>query len=291
MLVSDAGKLPPFERLVYWVTEREQIRMKKKMGLPKPWTDDRILQSRKFCNVVRADDKVSSWLIKNWYTPYKDHPNILLAATLARHLNRVDSLEAVGFPHVWEPTRLTDLLEERSRHGLKNFSAAYLITGNHGCRDREKQTKVYQVINIVCDTMYRMAPDITPFSMRSTWMDLQGFPGVSKFIASQIVADLRWAVTGEWADRWTWFPVGPGSVKGLNRLYERDMRYKVSGRQFQVEMKEVKERLSRRLNKHLVARMEAIDFQNCMCEYDKWERTRLHEGRTRGLYDGKGDEW
>ena len=37
--------------LLYWISERESIRKKKKSGEPKPWTKDPILRDYKFCHV------------------------------------------------------------------------------------------------------------------------------------------------------------------------------------------------------------------------------------------------
>ena len=34
--------------------------------------------------------------------------------------------------------------------------------------------------------------------------------------------------------------------------------------------------------------LHAQDLQNCLCEFDKYERTRLGEGRPRSTYPGRG---
>ena len=39
--------------------ERQKIYIKKKAGEPKPWTEDKIFQSSRFCNVFREQDKTS----------------------------------------------------------------------------------------------------------------------------------------------------------------------------------------------------------------------------------------
>ena len=51
----------------YWKTaaERQEIFFKKVSGLQPPYTNDPIYQSFKFCNVYRACDRVSQFLIKN----------------------------------------------------------------------------------------------------------------------------------------------------------------------------------------------------------------------------------
>src|SRR6266446_1160115 len=64
-------KRPPFPRQriydLYWyfAAERQRIFAKRWRGEPGPWTDDPILQMYKFCNVYRAADRVSQYMIRN----------------------------------------------------------------------------------------------------------------------------------------------------------------------------------------------------------------------------------
>jgi len=51
--------------LVEFAVKREALRKAKEAGGPPPWTIDEILQKYRFCNVRRADDRVSKWLIEN----------------------------------------------------------------------------------------------------------------------------------------------------------------------------------------------------------------------------------
>ena len=51
----------------YWrfAAERQAIFHRRLAGDPEPWTTDSILGSYKFCNVYRASDRVSQYLIRN----------------------------------------------------------------------------------------------------------------------------------------------------------------------------------------------------------------------------------
>ena len=110
MLTSQAKDLTRAELFLYWIKERESVRRKKEVGKSKPWTDDEILQSYRFCNVRRMDDKVSKWLLENWYRPFYDHQNILLACSLGRFFNQPSTLERLGFPVDWHPDQVGYLL-------------------------------------------------------------------------------------------------------------------------------------------------------------------------------------
>ena len=49
---------------LYWIEERESIRRKKEeLRLEPPWTEDKILQEFKFCQVFREDDRTSRWVL------------------------------------------------------------------------------------------------------------------------------------------------------------------------------------------------------------------------------------
>lgn len=286
MTNEQVRKLPPFERLLYWIREREQIRLKRQAGLPPPWSDDPIFQQYRFCNVVRIQDKVSQWLLHNWYEPNIDHPNMVLACTMARQFNNPGTLDDLGFPYEWQPEEWLRLLREREKAGLTNYNGAYVIS-NMGRKD----PKIELTINVTCRWMVEETLLINTDSMRRTWECLCNAPGVGSFIAGQIVADLRWAMNGPWSDRMEWAPSGPGSIRGLLRL---DGKYdpnkpkpSMSGRMFQQRFEVW---LRKMLIQKRIPNMEAMDFQNCLCEFDKYERCLWGEGEPKQRFRGTGKE-
>lgn len=279
MLIKDVKKLSIQERFVYFIKERESIRLKKEAGEPWPWTDDEILQKYRFCNVRRMDDKVSQWLLKNWYIPNFNHPNMLVACTLARQLNNTESLGSVGFPFVWEPQKVEQILNKRAKQGLKNFSAAYMITGTLG------GTKIQQVINKVVTPIAKILDSLNfGTSLEELWKQLLPCAGVSTFIAGQIVCDLRWAWDGTWNDRKVWAPIGPGSRRGMNRILGREIKTPMKQAEFLNSLEALIRVSSYDLPRSILSRLEAIDWQNCCCEFDKYTRTLLGEGNPKQLY-------
>ena len=46
-------------RLLYWMAERERIRLRPQAGQPAPWSNDPILRDWSFTNVRREDDRVT----------------------------------------------------------------------------------------------------------------------------------------------------------------------------------------------------------------------------------------
>lgn len=40
---------------------------------------------------------------------------------------------------------------------------------------------------------------------------------------------------------------------------------------------------------HSLKWLDAQDLQNCLCEFDKYERVRMGQGRPRSRYPGRGE--
>lgn len=281
MKTQEVRKLSAMDRLIYWIKERESIRLQKESGEAKPWTDDEILQSYRFCNVRRMDDKVSRWLLENWYQPFFNHPNMLVAATLARHFNQPHALAEIGFPSKWQPELIKKKLRKMKAGGQTIFNAAYMVRGI-GAID-----KTEMVVTNICQPLVEKRVRVDSSSMQKSVEGLLPYWGFSDFMAGQVVADLRWAIEGGWEDRLDWAPIGPGSRRGMNRLLGRDPRFAMHPTFFLEQLQEVMRIAKKKVPKVVCGRLEAHDYQNCLCEFDKYTRTLLGEGRPKQLYMGR----
>ncbi len=278
MKIEQVAKLSPLERFLYWVRERESIRLRRERGLPKPWTDDTILQKYRFCNVRRMDDKVSQWLYQNWYKPYTNHPNALIACALARFINLPSSLVVIGFPRSWTPETTKRKLRAHRDLGNPIFNGAYMVRGNDG------MDKIECVVDYYVQPLYDLRKQVNLDSMEETWKAILPSYGMGSFMAGQIVADLRWAVTGSWNDRFEWAPMGPGSLRGLNRLLGKPLKTPTKQEEFCRKLYELIKECRKHLPRSIFSRLEAMDFQNCLCEYDKYERTLFDGRRPKALF-------
>ena len=269
MNIERVKKLPVQDRYLYWITEREKIRHARDRGEPKPWTDDEILQKYKFCNVRRMDDRVSKWLLFNWYKKHFGHRNMLTAVTVARHFNTIDTFRLVKFPIIWDPHKMARKVNISHKKGNKVFSAAYMITG------KANKTKADYAIFDVANKVFKRQTEIMNGiqSMEELVDRLITIKGISHFLGGQIAADMRWATPGMWRDKKTWAAKGPGSQRGLNRLLERPINTTFKDHEFQIELQKVIGLCVRNLPAIINHRLEAIDYQNTLCEFFKYERT------------------
>ncbi len=84
--------------------------------------------------------------------------------------------------------------------------------------------------------------------------------------------------------------MGPGSKRGMNRLHfsnnERDVDSPLKQEQFLEELREFVAFAKKALPTSITSRLEMIDWQNCFCEFDKYSRVLLDEGRPKQKYDG-----
>lgn len=284
----DPTSTPPVDpdelgHLVQWVRERESIRRLREAGAPKPWTQDPIMQSYRWCNVRRMDDRVSQTLLQRWYPGTPAHEQ-LGAAALARLINWPDSLLAITGGHPYRAAHLDRALPALSARAAMNqkiFTGVYVVPGRPGeC----KVDSVLGLVRAIHDNQARLIAGST----KQTWANLCELPGLGSFLAGQIVADLAHLSAGSaWPDRRTWAPAGPGSVRGLNRLFGRPTHSTLRQDAFETLLAHLIRIVSPLISDICEDRqLYACDFQSIACEVDKRARLRNQEGRVRARYDG-----
>jgi len=267
------------ERIAAFILERESIRHKKESGGKRPWTDNEILAKYRFCNVQREDDKVTRWLKKHWRDPFAGHKNMTAALLLARMINWPPTLEWMGFPDKWDPERMVDCIHDIHKKG-KAWSSAYIVST---CGEKiDKAVYVVRTASVVQGRPW-YTPNVGD-TLDSVWTKLRTVNGLGAgFIAAQVVADLKYCDESlmKAEDWWTWAVPGPGSRRGLNRYYGHLLESSWTTAGWQSALQLMINAVS-----PLIGRMElhAQDWQNCLCEWDKYERTRLGQGKPRAGY-------
>jgi hypothetical protein len=270
--------------LIYWIKERISIKEKRVLGLPKPWSDDPIFQQYKFCHVLREDDRVTKWLFENWYTPNRGQHNLWFAACVARLFNWPDTLARIGFPNkpfkdivnYWR----ADLKWLRDHEEVKVFTGAYLVSTNG-----VKMDKIDYILDRVLTPIAQNGhPPFPADTLESYWRFLTEFDGLGSFMAGQVIADLKFCdpVLEEASDWQDWAPLGPGSKRGLNRVFERPLEKGVTQQQANKEFIELRDYVRDVSGIHL----SVHNLQNCLCETDKYLRLKNNEGSVRSKYNG-----
>lgn len=280
MLISDVKKLNVQQRFLYWIKERHSIYLKRLGSAKAPWTDDVILQSYRFCNVRRMNDKVSKWLLESWYLPNYNSSSMFYNVVLARLINKPETLDYVGFQKQWySPYALARLISWREA-GNTVFNGAYIVSTNGLTGDKLEILFKHLIEPLVFDP-----PKLDTTSVERSVQVLTKYWGLSTFLGGQIVADLVFAMKGTWADKGTWAAIGPGSRRGMNRALCRKLDSGMGQAEFNGHLTKAIQLVNDKLP-HIAKGLHAIDVQNCLCEFDKYERCLWGEGKPKQKYKG-----
>jgi len=260
--------------LLYWIKEREQVRIYKQAGLSKPWSKDPVFQRTYFCNVQRENDKVTKF-IRQMYSPHVSHPLFVHNIILSRFLNWPPTLEYIQYIENqvdWDC--LGPMLHDLKDTGVKVWGNAYVVT-THGI----PMDKIDYLCDRVMPSIEKFAPLAFP-SCRHTADLLMFIEGISTFMAGQVVADLK-NTEGhplqDSKDWWTFALPGPGSRRGMDWLYGE----KVPESQWYPNLMALQREL-----KLAAIVLCAQDIQNCLCEFDKYMRVKNGTGRSKRIYNG-----
>jgi hypothetical protein len=278
MNLQAVRKLDPLHRLAYWITEREHIRRVRQLGASKPWTDDPILQSYRFCNVQREHDKVTLWIASHWRAPLAIMPEVCwFYMLMARLFNLPSTLAVLPVDADWSVTKTRRCLRRLRRTGNTVFNGAYIVSTNGVAMD-----KIEYVLRRVLVPAWERRATITPQpgdTLAAFAKRLLTLNGVSGFMAGQVIADTKYTpVLLNAADWYTWAASGPGSRRGMNRLHSRPVGAAWRESDWQAKLEE--------LRWQLPVLLHAQDAQNCLCEWDKYERMLWGQGKPKRKYSG-----
>ena len=272
------------ERFYAFMRERESIRLKKEAGEPWPWTKDKVLQTYSFTNVKRYHDKTSRLLIAEFYKPNFNAPReqLLLNCAIARYFGTIEFMRSLQWQTTFRPT----YIKAMATRVPKVFTGAYIITSG-GISGPKEDYVVDHVLaplwksrHMLCRPWENWKPFI------ETLQTLPGFGG-SGFMAKEVTLDTRY--TSFWPkgtpkDVNTWTPIGPGSMRGANRVRGKTDKSKAEP----YDTLEICKSLFAARHIHWpkdYVKLELHDIQFQLCEYDKWQRVKLDQGKPRRKYE------
>lgn len=273
-----------------YMNERERIRLKKESGAPWPWTDDPILRSFSFTNVDREDDKTTRWLRQNWTVPNEHKPLDVQLMNIAtfRYFCTIEFATALGYQDEFQPEKIKALAKSMKARGLKVFTGAFVIT-NQGISAPKEEVVVDIFLKGLHDVRHKV---IEVAQTTKSWEKtadvvraVQGYGG-SGFMAKELLVDCyHTPILRGCVDRNTWTPAGPGARRGLNRLYGRETEKALNERQALKEMLELFALREQYLEPHVdLRKIDLHGVQFSLCEFDKYMRTKLGEGKPRSKY-------
>ena len=275
------------ERLLGFADEREVIRRRRAKGQPAPWTDDPILQEWSFCNVRREHDRGTRWYATNWREPHADDPDLGFATVVYQFINWPNTAAELGYPVPWNAREFLDVMADRKARKargdkIKTYGDAYMIRADaqHG-----RETPIYQVeaiFNPLWDARLRLRPRAGD-RLQDYLERLAPFHGLGRgFMTGQVIADMKYVEPLSSARDWASFCVpGPGSDRGLNRVLGRPVKASWQEAEWRAEMRQLHEEIRPDLREIVKGGLYGQDLNNLLCEFDKYERVRLGEGKPK----------
>lgn len=287
------------EKFYQFMTERENIRLRRAAGLSPPWTDNRTLRDFKFTNVKRAHDRTTRELKAefydiNWKIPevgWHTGEVLLLNCALFRFFGTVEMAREIGWHTTWGPDQrdmMEAIADERLHDGETVFTRAYIVPN---CGDKKPK---YQVVGDIIDQVWEHVGYIRDSDAelpQTSWQQMcermqERVRGVGSFMAKEVVLDYVLASRWTPADWDTWTPVGPGARKGAARVLHGGA---LPGPLTERDALGVCRSLFAERDAYWTHEisLELTDIQFQLCEYDKFLRSEREEGVPKNRFSPK----
>ncbi len=271
----------------YFASERQLMFEKRAAMQPAPWTDDPILQTYKFCNVFRAADRVSQYMIRN--VCYHDEPctpaNRLFQIVAFRTFSRIETWQAVReflghYPTLADlaSNKFTEALQHaKSKNGTLYTGAFILAPGNiYGHQQKYlNHVELFRHMFLVDNLADKL---IAAKSLRQVYELLHIYPLMGDFMSYQTAIDLNYSNLINF-DENDFVQPGPGALRGIKKCFEDLGDYtpaEVIMWMVKNQQKEFK-RLGLPFNGLFGRPLHAIDCQGLFCETDKYARVAAPE--------------
>lgn len=287
----DASNVQSVEAVLYFVWERECVRIAKENGHDSPWTEDPVLQKYRFTNIRRRDDLVSRWMLDNYYPHFRNGDDVWFAAAVARLINWPPTLKYLIGKNViprlaedFDPISFVRTLDSAPLVGGKIYGAAYMLYPGHEPGRKKSNFVADVVLTQLVEKVNRLRFTATIKSVAEMVKELTDVYGLSTFMAGQIAADLTY-LSGQLdkaKDLYTYAPIGPGSQRGLNYLFHKPPNHAWEQEDFNTALQNINKRIKSDLG---ITDLTLHDVQSIAgCEFSKYCRAVLNEGKPRVIY-------
>lgn len=294
------NSIAPFPRPgvyeLYWkfAYERQKAFEARAAGQPGPWSDDPIIARYKFCNVYRAADRVSQYMIRDvCYNDQPDAPSDRLFQIVAfRIFSNIATWESLRHKLGHSPI-IDDLVDgsferalcETKAENRTLYTGAFILCATNAYGRRLKHLNHVELLKdmFVNRALGRQILEAT--SLRYIYDLVHGFPLMGDFMSYQIAIDLNYSDLVNFSEN-DFTQAGPGAMRGIKKVFIDTNG--LSPAQVIMWMVDHQQEEFARLGydfKGLRGRpLHAIDAQGLFCETDKYCRVAvpdLKSARTR----------
>jgi len=269
---------------LYWkfAAERQGAFESRVKGDPWPWTTDPILQEFKFCNVFRAADRVSQYMIRNvtYNTEVSDPEDRLFQIVAFRMFSNIQTWDAITKLLGRAPI-IDDLVTgafERAISSVKEsherlYTGAFILCATNAYGRNLKHLnhiELFKDMFVVSKLGKRL---LAAPSLEAIYTELHTFPLMGDFMSYQIAIDLNYSEHINFSENDFTQP-GPGALRGIKKVFtdlggltpQEVIMWIVE------HQDEEFERLGYTFTGLWGRKLHAIDAQGLFCETDKYCR-------------------
>jgi len=283
-----------YELYWYFASERQAAFERRVAGYEPPWTDDPILQTYKFCNVFRAADRVSQYMIRD--VCYHDEDctaeDRLFQIVAFRTFSRIDTWRTLRATLGRYPTlddlgdgSLTTALQAAKTANGGLYTGAFILCATDAYGQKTKHlnhVELFRHMFLDDDLADRL---LAAGSLREVYELMHRYPLMGDFMSYQTAIDLNYSGLIDFSENDFTQP-GPGSLRGVKKAFEDLGDYtpvEIIGWMVDNQATEL-ERLGLPFDGLWGRPLHAIDCQGLFCELDKYCREAvpdLASGRKR----------
>jgi len=274
---------------LYWhfAAERQAIFERRVAGDARPWTKDPILEKYKFCNVFRAADRVSQFLIRDVAYGFGNVAveDRLFQIVAFRMFSKIKTWRRLCSIFGGGPT-IADLRDGSFEAALDRirdeegglYTGAFILcaTDAYGRRTKHRNhVELFRDMFVRHDlsTQLLAAP-----SLGAIYDLLHAYPLMGDFMSYQIAVDLNYSEVLSFGEN-DFVKAGPGALRGIRKVFtdtaglspEEIILWTVERQDLEFQ------RLGLRFGGLWGRSIHAIDCQGLFCEVDKYCREALPE--------------
>jgi alpha-glutamyl/putrescinyl thymine pyrophosphorylase clade 1 len=287
MKLSPVPRQGAYELYWYFASERQRAFECRIAGKSWPWTDDPILQTYKFCNVYRAADRVSQYMISK--VCYHNEPctpeDRLFQIVAFRTFSKIETWRSVRAFLGRYPTlddlgdgSFTKALDHAKQKNGKLYTGAFILCATDAYGRSLKHLNHVELFRhmFLHDTLGKRL--LAAKLLQEVYELLHGYPLMGDFMSYQTAIDLNYSDLIDFSENEFTRP-GPGALRGIRKCFENLGGYTPT--EVVMWMVEHQEREFARFGlsfNGLWGRpLHAIDCQGLFCETDKYCREAAPE--------------
>ena len=275
-----------YELYWYFASERQRIFQLRIAGAPAPWTTDPILNEYKFCNVFRAADRVSQYMIRSvCYDDEGTPADQLFRIVVFRTLSKIETWRSIRSFLGRSPTledladgAFTAALEAARQANGRIYTGAFILCATDAYGQRIKHLNHVELFRhmFLVDRLDERI--LAARSLGELVELLHGYPLMGDFMSYQTAIDINYSGLVDFSEN-AFVSPGPGALRGIRKCFADLGDYQPADViHWMVDNQEAElKRLGLPFDGLFGRPLHAIDAQGLFCETDKYCREAVPE--------------